>query len=144
EAGKVDQNRGPQTRSDIGRTARKIPVLLMIRERESDTQLLVELVYTMERFMEPESGQDRLHPQVVLLVDHDADCILRTHEEARSARWRLAREAGQLTRYQVAFVEQPAAERRHGGKLVAGAGGEGGLLDRAAHELQDLLPLTIA
>ena len=93
--------------ADIGGAGGEVAQLVVESEVERLLELRVGAVDHRVDLLELESGADRLHPEVILLVDHEAEGLLGIHHHgaARTARRMLAAD-------EVTFHEDLLLERR--------------------------------
>src|SRR6185295_2967722 len=73
EARKMDQDRRPETGSDVGRATGKVTELRVKCERKSLRQFSVQRSDTPPGGVQREPRIESLNPEVVLLVDHDSE-----------------------------------------------------------------------
>src|SRR5690606_33836839 len=137
----VDQDRGTQPRTHVRGTARQVAVLLVVRKGQQSAELLVQLIEPVIRSGQPQPGGEHLQPQVVLLVDHEAERVIRSQEQPCALDRRRVLLAGQLPGDQVPLQEHPPGERREGRNVERDSALEGRPLRRLPDLLEDLSPL---
>ena len=70
--GQMQHGRGAHAGADVGRTGGQITELRVVSEIEFALERAVDFVDQLERVLQLQAGADRLHAQMILLVDHDA------------------------------------------------------------------------
>ena len=101
----MDEHRRAQARSDVRRTRRKITELRVEGEAKTASELGIEPVHFGVRGIEREARMQPLQAEMILLVQHDADPVLR--EERRTVTHPPVRlEPGELAAHEVALVEE--------------------------------------
>src|ERR1043166_5468903 len=76
------QHRGrAQTGAHVRRAGSEITEPLVVSELELAFERTVDLVHELERLLQLQAGADRLHAQMVLFVDHDAEGLAPVHDD---------------------------------------------------------------
>ncbi len=81
KTGKMQHGRGPHAGADVGRAGGQITEPRVVGEIELRLERAVDLVDELERALQLETGANRLHPQVVFLVHHDAQRLAAIHDD---------------------------------------------------------------
>ena len=111
EARKVHHGRGAEAGADIGRARREVTEFRMERVGHAILEEEVGFVVDLVGLAQLQPRQQRLHAQVILLVDHDAELLVAAdhHRAARAFR-------GVLAADEVAFDEDLFLQRREIGE----------------------------
>src|SRR5256714_412799 len=139
----MDKNRRSEAGTDICRAGRQVAKLIVERIRHFVAQFRIQTLQNPESVRDVKPGMERLQPEVILFVYHDADAARQIN--GRACPHRLLVEACQLFAYEVPLMEQQPIL---GGKLVDAQ--QHAIVDRAqaAERLpylrQDSQPLAVS
>src|SRR5215203_4378900 len=106
----MNQYRSPHSGSHVGRTRREIAELGVVRERDPSTKLAVNSIQGGEGGAQFEPGLERLQPEMILLVDHDAQSVGQIHG-GTGTQGVLRLEPSQLLADEMALEQQRAIRR---------------------------------
>jgi len=129
----VQHDRDPHARPQIGGASRQVAELRGVRVVDALLEGIVDFVGEFERRPELEARPQALDPEMVLLVDHDADALVRRERHAA----RPLRE-GVVAADQVALHQELPFDVLHGRQVVVShPGPERTILDGGADEPLD-------
>src|SRR5258708_25789197 len=76
----MQHRRGAHAGADVCWTSSKITEALIVSEIEFAFERTVDLIDELERAFQLQPRANRLHPQMVLFVDHDAERLATIHD----------------------------------------------------------------
>src|SRR6476469_9681877 len=77
----MEHCRSAHASADVCRASRKIPETLIVGDVEFAFESAVNFVDQFERAFQLQSRANRLHPEMIFLVDHDAKRLLAIHDD---------------------------------------------------------------
>ena len=80
QAGEVKHGGRAHAGADVGRAGGQVAQVLVVGEIELRFQRAVDFIDQLEGALELQAGADRLHPQVILFVHHDAQGLATIHD----------------------------------------------------------------
>jgi hypothetical protein len=106
QSGQMEHRADADARAEIRRTGRQITKFAVEGVIELLLQLGIQMVNRAPRLPQLQSGTQRLHPQMVLLVDHHAETFLAVQDEAAAGAFCRVFAADEMALHQNLFVER--------------------------------------
>ncbi len=107
QSGQVQHDAGPHAGADIGRASRQVAELFAESVTDTLLEQVVDLVNILPGLVEREAAAHDLKPQMIFLVDHEADGFMWSECDAA---WSFG--GGQLATNELPFHEKLPIQRR--------------------------------
>jgi hypothetical protein len=114
QAGQVQHGADPDTGAQIGRASSEVPNVRVKSVIEFLLQLGIDLINGLPGLLQLQPGAQRLHPQMILLIDHDAERLFAIENQAAAGILGRVFPANQVPLDQDIFVEQREVVHRLG------------------------------
>ena len=137
KAGQMEHGGGAHAGADIRRASGQITEPRVVGEIEFRLERAVHFIDELERALQLQTRADRLHPQVIFLVDHDAQRLPAIHDHGAAHALRRMFAADEVALDQYLLLQRGKVLQQFRKRILH----LGQLLDARLDQLENLRPL---